>query len=66
MTLDLRVARQFRLQRGSLEAYLDFFNLLNLNQNTVEASLTSPSFEMRVPLAIQAPRVARLGLQWRF
>jgi len=66
MTLDLRVARQFRLHRGSLEVYLDFFNLLNFNQNTVEASLTSPSFEMRVPLAIQAPRVTRLGLQWRF
>jgi len=66
MTLDLRIARQFSVQRGSLEVYLDFFNLLNLNQNTVEASLTSPSFEMRMPLAIQAPRVARLGVQWRF
>jgi hypothetical protein len=66
MTLDVRVGRQFALPRGNLSAYLDVFNLLNLNQNTVEASLTSPSFEMRVPLAIQSPRVAGLGLQWRF
>ena len=47
MTLDVRVGRQFALQRGNLSAYLDFFNLLNLNQNTVEASLTGPLFEMR-------------------
>jgi len=66
MTLDIRVGRQFALQRGNLSAYLDFFNLLNLNQNTVEASLTGPLFEMRVPLAVQSPRVAGLGLQWRF
>jgi outer membrane receptor protein involved in Fe transport len=66
MTLDVRVSRQFALPRGNLSAYLDFFNLLNLNRNTAEASLTGPLFEMRVPLAVQSPRVAGLGIQWRF
>jgi len=30
---------------------LDFFNLLNLNKNTMEADLTSNTFAKRVPLA---------------
>jgi hypothetical protein len=65
-TLDTRVAREFRLRRGTLAAYLDFFNVLNLDKNTLEADLTGPTFESRVPLAIQAPRAARLGVEWRF
>jgi len=65
-TLDTRVAREFRLRRGTLSGYLDFFNVLNLDKNTLEADLTGPSFESRVPLAIQAPRAARLGIEWRF
>ena len=65
-TLDTRLAREFRLRRGTLSGYLDFFNLLNLDKNTLEADLTGPSFESRVPLAIQAPRAARLGIEWRF
>ena len=66
MTLDVGLARQFKLPRGTLSARVDSFNLLNLNQNTVEASLTSPSFEMRVPIAIQSPRNVRLGVEWSF
>lgn len=65
-TLDTRVAREFRLRRGKLTGYLDMFNVLNLDKNTLEADLTGPSFESRVPLAIQAPRAARLGIEWRF
>jgi hypothetical protein len=65
-TLDTRVAREFRLRRGTLSGYLDLFNVLNQDKNTLEADLTGPSFESRVPLAIQAPRAARLGIEWRF
>jgi len=66
LTLDTRVAREFTLRRGVLSGYIDFFNILNLSKNTLEADLTGPTFESRVPLAIQAPRVARLGIEWRF
>jgi hypothetical protein len=66
LTLDVRVAREFAFRKGRLAGYVDFFNLLNLNLNTLEADLTGPAFESRVPLAIQAPRVARLGFEWRF
>ncbi|MBZ5514589.1 MAG: carboxypeptidase regulatory-like domain-containing protein [Acidobacteriia bacterium] len=66
LTLDTRVAREFRLRRGVLSGYFDVFNVLNLDKNTLEADLTGPSFASRVPLAIQAPRAARLGVEWRF
>jgi hypothetical protein len=62
-TLDLRVAREFRLQKNLFQVSVDFFNLLNMNNNTMESDLiTSP----RIPTAIQAPRFVRLGLEWSF
>lgn len=68
-TLDVRVARDLvRLggRRGTLTGYLDCFNVLNMNRNTLESDLTGPQFQSRVPLAVEAPRLARLGLEWRF
>ena len=66
LTVDVRVAREFAVRRGTLSGYLDVFNIQNLNKNTLEGDLTGPMFEARVPLAIQAPRAARLGIEWRF
>ncbi len=65
-TLDLRVARTFDFKRSRFSLGLDVFNLLNLNQNTLESDLTSTNFEKRIPLAIQAPRIFRLGVGWEF
>jgi hypothetical protein len=66
MTLDLRVAREFALRRGTLSGFVDCFNCLNMNRNTLEADITGPAFQSRVPLAIEAPRAGRLGVEWRF
>jgi hypothetical protein len=65
-TLDLRLARNFHLLRGRLSAYLDVFNALNTNNNTVESPLTGPAFQSRIPLAIEPPRIVRLGIVWSF
>jgi hypothetical protein len=65
-TLDLRVARTFDVKRSKLSVVLDVFNILNFNRNTLESDLTSPNFAKRIPLAIQAPRMLRLGLGWEF
>jgi hypothetical protein len=65
-TLDMRIARDFHVRLGTIALDLDIFNLLNLNQNTREADLTSPTFGQRVPVSIQAPRVFRLGIEWNF
>lgn len=65
-TLDLRVARTFDVKRSKLSVALDVFNILNFNRNTLESDLTSTNFAKRIPLAIQAPRILRLGLGWEF
>ena len=64
--LDARIARDFTLRRGVLSAYLDVFNVLNANSNTLESDLSGPAFLTRVPLAVEAPRTARLGVRWQF
>ena len=65
-TLDVRLARDFALPRGVLSGYFDVFNVLNANSNTLESDLSGPAFLTRVPLAVEAPRTARLGLAWKF
>jgi len=65
-TLDLNVARTFGTQRSKVSLTLDVFNLLNLNNNTLESDLTSTDFAKRIPLTIQAPRTFRLGVNWEF
>ena len=65
-TLDLRLARDFNLLRGQLSTFLDAFNALNTSNNTLENPLTGPTFQDRVPLAIEPPRTFRLGLRWTF
>jgi len=66
LTVDVRLQREFALRKGTVSAILDCVNLLNSNNNTSENPLTSPTFMERVPLSIQAPRMARLGLAWSF
>jgi hypothetical protein len=65
-TLDCRISRSFSLPRGVLSGYLDVFNILNANSNTLESDLSGSAFLTRVPLAVEAPRTARVGLQWTF
>jgi hypothetical protein len=65
-TVDLRLQRAVNLKRGRISFMLDFFNLLNLNKSTQQNDLTGPDFSKRIPLAIQSPRIARLGLAWEF
>jgi hypothetical protein len=65
-TLDVRLARDFHLERGTLSGYLDVFNIMNWNSNTREGDLTGPAFVLRVPLSVEAPRTVRLGVAWHF
>jgi hypothetical protein len=65
-TIDVRLARDFHLERSTLSAYLDVFNIMNWNSNTQESALTGPDFILRVPLSVEAPRTIRLGVAWHF
>jgi len=55
-----------RVWRASLGSGLDVFNILNANSNTLESDLSGPAFLTRVPLGVEAPRTARLGVEWKF
>ncbi|HYL95765.1 MAG TPA: carboxypeptidase-like regulatory domain-containing protein [Terriglobales bacterium] len=59
-------AIQAVLPRGTLSGYLDVFNVLNANSNILESDLSGPAFLTRVPLTVEAPRTARLGVEWKF
>jgi hypothetical protein len=65
-TIDVRLARDFHLERGTFSGYFDVFNIMNWNSNTRESALTGPDFILRVPLAVEAPRTIRLGVAWHF
>ena len=66
LTADVRIRRDFPVGRGILSGIFDCFNILNSNNNTIENDLTGTNFLQRIPLAIQAPRLARIGAEWTF
>ena len=65
-SIDVRLARDFHVGTGTVSAYCDVFNIMNWSKNTQESALTGPTFLLRVPLAVEAPRTLRLGVVWRF
>lgn len=66
LSWDLRLQRQFVLRNGAFSTFVDIFNLLNLNNNTVENALTRPGFARRDPIKVQQPRVLRIGFYYSF
>jgi hypothetical protein len=63
---NLRLARAFPLPKGRIEAAVDVFNVTNAAKRLQESDLSSPSFNLRLPVAIQPPRVARIELRYEF
>lgn len=62
---DNRISKRFGLPRGhSVEAQLDLFNSLNVNTVTAQTNRNGSTY-LR-PTTIIAPRVARVGLRYRF
>jgi hypothetical protein len=63
---NLRLSRLFALPFGRLAALVDVLNVTNLNQRLQENDLSGPSFNLRLPVAIEPPRFVRLGLRYDF
>ena len=61
-TIDVGVQKRI----GRLRLRLDVFNVLDISNNTREAELAGPAFNLRIPLETQAPRVLRVGLACDF
>jgi hypothetical protein len=66
LTLDLRIAKTFRIGKSELRLILDGFNILNSGLATEENEWTGPEFKLRFATEIQSPRVFRLGLVFEF
>jgi hypothetical protein len=63
---DLRLSRQFELAVGRFSVSADIFNVTNAGQRLQEDDLSGPSFNLRLPVAIQPPRFAVVGLRYEF
>jgi hypothetical protein len=59
---NLRFSRQFR----SLRVSADLFDVTNAGQRIQENDLSGPSFNQRLPVAIQPSRYVRLGFRYEF
>ena len=63
---NLRLSRQFELPVGRLTALMDILNVTNFSQRLQENDLSSPSFNLRLPVALQPPRFVRVGIRYEF
>ena len=66
MNWNLRLARRFHLPFGQLITGFDLLNVTNVANRIQESYVSSKAFNKRLPLAIQTPRVLRIGLQYQF
>jgi len=63
---NLRLSRQFGLPIGRFEVSTDVLNVINAGQRLQEDDLSGPSFNLRSPVAIQPPRIVRVGFCYEF
>jgi hypothetical protein len=63
---NLRLSRQFALPAGKFAVSADLFNVTNGAQRLQEDDLSGPSFNLRLPVAIQPPRYVRIGFRYQF
>jgi hypothetical protein len=63
---NLRAGREFGLSGGRLGVWIDILNVTNAGHRLQEDDLSGPSFNLRLPLSIQPPRSARVGVRYEF
>jgi hypothetical protein len=63
---NLRLSRRFALAVGRLAVSADVLNVSNAAQRLQEDDLSGTSFNLRLPVSIQAPRLVRIGLRYEF
>jgi hypothetical protein len=63
---NLRIGREFGLPIGRLAVFGDILNVTNAGQSLQQNDLSGPSFNLRLPVLIQPPRMVRLGFRYSF
>ena len=66
MNWNLRIGRQFEVPFGRLSVSADVLNVVNAAQRLQEDDLSGPSFNLRLPVAIQPSRFVRIGFRYEF
>ena len=66
MNWNLRLSRQFELLAGRFGVSVDIFNVTNAGRRLQENDLSGPSFNLRLPVAIQPSRFSRIGFRYEF
>jgi hypothetical protein len=63
---NLRLSRDFGAGEGKLTLSADVLNVTNSAHRLQENDLSGPSFNLRLPVAIQPPRFLRIGFRYAF
>jgi hypothetical protein len=63
---NLRLSREWPLPIGRVSAAADLLNVTNENLAIQQADLTGPTFNLRLPIAIEPPRFVRFEIRYRF
>jgi hypothetical protein len=63
---NLRARREFRVPFGKIWGTADLMNVTNAGHRIQESDISGPSFDLRLPVAIQAARAVRLGFRVEF
>jgi hypothetical protein len=58
--------RGFHTRAGLLTLKMDLMNVMNAGSKIQESDLTGPAFNLRLPVAIQAPRSLNCGFSLTF
>jgi hypothetical protein len=63
---NLRLSRAIPAPYGNLRLVVDVLNVNNANNRVQENDISAPTFNQRLPVAIEAPRYLRFELQYSF
>ena len=63
---NLRLSRAIHAPHGNLRLILDVLNVSNASNRVQENDVSGPTFNQRLPVAIEAPRYLRLEVQYSF
>ena len=63
---NLRLSREWPLAFGRIAAAADLLNVTNADLAIQQADLTGPTFNSRLPIAIEQPRFMRFEVRYRF
>lgn len=63
---NLRIFREFRFRLGRILPAIDILNVINSGNKIQEDDFSGPSFNLRLPIAIQAPRSIRFQIRYEF